>query len=196
MFLKISLPKKWTKFEKYFEKYLWRTSFFESWGNFAKNFVLWKLRKFCTELHSLKVAEILQRTSFFESCTNFAKNFILWKLHKFCKELHSLKVEEILRKLSIMKLSYKLSLWKQFLQEMGISCPNSCDPVKALICAHSSHLCYTEWIIRWYQKFTLQSSTMSLPFKNYSLVQVIYLCWLDLIRLSSSHETQILMGMV
>ena len=171
MFLKISLPKKWTKFEKYFEKYLWRTSFFESWGNFAKNFILWKLQKFCTELHSLKVAEILQRTSFFESWGNSTK-------------------------IINHELSYKLSLWKQFLQKMRISCPDSCDPVKALICAHSSHLCYIEWIIRWYQKFTLQSSTMSLLFKNYSLVKVIYLCWLDSIRLSSSHETQILMGMV
>ena len=61
------------------------------------------MRKFCTELHSLKVAEILQRTSFFESWGNFAKNFILWKSQKFCKELHSLKVAEILERTSFFE---------------------------------------------------------------------------------------------
>ena len=44
-----------------------------------------------------------------------------------------------------------------------------------LLCAHSSYLCYTESIISWYQKFSLQSSTMPLLFKNYSLVKVTYL---------------------
>ena len=56
-----------------------------------------------------------------------------------------------------------------------------------LLCAHSSYLYYIEWIIAWYQKFTLKSSTMSLLFKNnWFIVEVTYL----LIRLISSHETQ------
>ena len=45
-----------------------------------------------------------------------------------------------------------------------------------LLCAHCSCLYYIiEWIICWYQKFTLQSSTMYLLFKNYSLAEVTYL---------------------
>ena len=44
------------------------------------------------------------------------------------------------------------------------------------LCAHSSYLYYTEWIIRWYQKSNLQSFTMSLLFKNCPLVEVTY--WL------------------
>ena len=34
---------------------------------------------------------------------------------------------------------------------------------------------YIEWIICWYQKVTIQSSTMSLLFKNYWLVEITYL---------------------
>ena len=41
-----------------------------------------------------------------------------------------------------------------------------------LLCAHSNYLYYIEWIIGWYQKFTLTSFTMSLLFKNYQLVEV------------------------
>ena len=44
-----------------------------------------------------------------------------------------------------------------------------------LLCSHSSYLYYIEWIIRWYQKITLQSSPMSLLFKTYWLVEVTYL---------------------
>ena len=41
------------------------------------------------------------------------------------------------------------------------------------LCAHSSYLYYTEWIIHWYHKNSL--STLSFLFKNYSLVKVIHL---------------------
>ena len=41
-----------------------------------------------------------------------------------------------------------------------------------LLCAHSSYLYCTEWIIYWYQNLI---STMSFLFKNYSLEKVIYL---------------------
>ena len=44
-----------------------------------------------------------------------------------------------------------------------------------LLCAHSSCLYYIEWIVCWYQRFVLRNSTMSLLFKNYSLVEVINL---------------------
>ena len=44
-----------------------------------------------------------------------------------------------------------------------------------LLCSHSSCLYCIEWIICWYQKLTLQSSTMSLLFKNYSPAEVTYL---------------------
>ena len=37
------------------------------------------------------------------------------------------------------------------------------------------YLDYTEWIICWYQKFALQSSTMSLLLKNYWHVETTYL---------------------
>ena len=37
---------------------------------------------------------------------------------------------------------------------------------------HTQQLSLTEWIICWYQKFALQSSTISLFFKNYSIVDV------------------------
>ena len=37
---------------------------------------------------------------------------------------------------------------------------------------HTQQLSLIEWIICWYQKFALQSSTISLFFKNYSIVDV------------------------
>ena len=57
-------------------------------------------------------------------------------------------------------------------------------------CAHNSSP-----VLHWLnnllkQKFTLQMFTMSFLFKNYSLVEVIYICLLDSARLSSSSETQ------
>ena len=44
-----------------------------------------------------------------------------------------------------------------------------------MICAYSSYLYYIEWIIHWYQKFTLRSFTMSLLSKNYWIVEVTYM---------------------
>ena len=44
-----------------------------------------------------------------------------------------------------------------------------------LFCVYISYLDYTEWIICWYQKFALQSSTMSLLLKNYWHVETTYL---------------------
>ena len=53
----------------------------------------------------------------------------------------------------------------------------------------SPQLSVLHWINNcWYQKFTLEISTLSLPFKNYSIVEVA--CWLDSIRLRSSREIQ------
>ena len=37
---------------------------------------------------------------------------------------------------------------------------------------HTQQLSLIEWIICWYQKFALQSSTISLFFKNYSIIDV------------------------
>ena len=44
-----------------------------------------------------------------------------------------------------------------------------------LLCAQSSCLYYNEVIVYWHQKFTLQSFIMALLFKNYSLIEVMYL---------------------
>ena len=44
-----------------------------------------------------------------------------------------------------------------------------------VMCSLNSYLYYNEGIIHWYQKFTLQSFTMSLLLKNYWLVKVTYL---------------------
>ena len=52
-----------------------------------------------------------------------------------------------------------------------------------MFCSHSSYQYSIEWTIQWYQKFTFHDVFL---FKNYSLVEVIYL----LIRCSSSWETQ------
>ena len=46
--------------------------------------------------------------------------------------------------------------------------------IQQLFCAHIRCLYYIQQIICWYQKFTLQNSTMSLLFKNNWLVEVIY----------------------
>ena len=63
--------------------------------------------------------------------------------------------------------------WRVFLLVLWFDTTNT---------AHSSSLYYIEWIICWYQKFTLQRSTMSLLFKNYWLEEVIHL----LIRFSKT----------
>ena len=71
------------------------------------------------------------------------------------------------------------------------------------MCFMQQGIKFTEvWLRMWFftsiliwcqlhQKFTLQSSTMSLPFKSYSLVEVIY--WLDSIKLSFFGQTQRIM---
>ena len=41
-----------------------------------------------------------------------------------------------------------------------------------LLCAHSSYLYYTVWLIPWDQKCALRGFTMPLVFKNYSLIEV------------------------
>ena len=41
-----------------------------------------------------------------------------------------------------------------------------------LLCAHSSYLYYTVWLIPWDQKCALWGFTMPLVFKNYSLIEV------------------------
>ena len=58
-----------------------------------------------------------------------------------------------------------------------------------LLCALSSCLDYTEWIITWYQKFS---------FHNVCSFQKLFtckshICWLDAIRLLSFCETQIIL---
>ena len=58
-----------------------------------------------------------------------------------------------------------------------------------LLCAHSSYLYFIKWIMHWYQQFTFHNFF----FINYSLVKVIYICWLDAIRLSSSCEAKIIL---
>ena len=55
-----------------------------------------------------------------------------------------------------------------------------------LLCAHSSYLFYIEWIIQWYQKFTIHNV---FSFHNVFTRKVI----LDDIRLGSSCETQIIL---
>ena len=60
-----------------------------------------------------------------------------------------------------------------------------------LLCAHSSYLYYTEWIIHWYQQFTLHNVfSVQKWFTCWS-----HICWLDAIyiRLGSSCETQIIL---
>ena len=71
------------------------------------------------------------------------------------------------------------------------------------MCFMQQGIKFTEvWLRMWFftsiliwcqlhQKFTLQSSTRSLPFKSYSLVEVIY--WLDSIKLSFFGQTQRIM---
>ena len=51
-----------------------------------------------------------------------------------------------------------------------------------LLCAQSSCLYYTEWIICWYQNFTLLSSMLK------------HKCWLDSVRPSSSYEAKRILG--
>ena len=52
---------------------------------------------------------------------------------------------------------------------------------------YSHQLAALHWITFWCQQFTLRSCKI---FKNYWLVES-HICWLDSIRLSSAHETQI-----
>ena len=54
-----------------------------------------------------------------------------------------------------------------------------------LSCAHSCYLYYVKWISQWSQNLILQNSTMSFASKNYSIK--------DSVKLSSSHETQIIL---